>query len=162
MSLGYHYFSFSSKMSKHRSFFRINTSFTYWLITRHLGMMQLWFIPHSIAYHLPKKIRYRWTKSDEKWRQEGQSNTNTIKKCIIPCIIYAHILSFLCFHYHFNSLRHLSSKLRPALLLPAMFVFIFIILLGCEAYIRETHKKSVKIAIISLKIWDFEDICYNI
>ena len=57
-----------------------NTSFTYWLITRHIVMIQLWSIYHSIAYHLPKKMRYRWTKSGENWSQETRSNTNTNKK----------------------------------------------------------------------------------
>ena len=52
-----------------------NTSFTHWLITRHLAMIQLWSIPPSIAYHLPRKMRYRWTKSNEKWRQETRSKT---------------------------------------------------------------------------------------
>ena len=48
-------------------------------------MIQLWFIPYPIAYHLQKKMRYRWTKSDEKWRQGTQSNTITNKKKT-PCI----------------------------------------------------------------------------
>ena len=76
----YHNFFFSSKMFKNQSFFRKNTSFTYWPITKHIVMTQLWSIPYSIAYHLPKKMRYRWTKSGEKWRQETQSKSTTNKK----------------------------------------------------------------------------------
>ena len=67
-------------MSKNRSFFRKNTSFTHWLITRLCGMIQLWSIPHSIAPHLPKKMRGRWTRSDKKWRQEARSKTGHHKK----------------------------------------------------------------------------------
>ena len=50
-----------------------NTSFTYWLLSQHSVMIRSWSIPHSIAYHLPKKMRYRWTKSDEEWREEVES-----------------------------------------------------------------------------------------
>ena len=52
-----------------------NTSFTHWLITRRSVMIQLWFIPHPIAYHLPKKMRYQWTKSDKEWKQGVKSKT---------------------------------------------------------------------------------------
>ena len=84
VSLGYHNFSFSSKMSKNQSFFRKNMPFTYWPITKHIVMTQLWSMPYSIVYHLPKKMRYRWTKSDKKWRQETRSKSTTNKKT--PCI----------------------------------------------------------------------------
>ena len=57
-----------------------NTSFTYWLLSQHSVTIQSWSIPHLIAYHIQKKMRYRWTKSDEKWRQETQSKTTTNKK----------------------------------------------------------------------------------
>ena len=57
-----------------------NTSFTHWLITRLCGMIQLWSIPHSIAPHLSKKMRGRWTRSDKKLRQEARSNTAHNKK----------------------------------------------------------------------------------
>ena len=95
---GYFYQPFRSNMSKNRSFFRENTSFTHWLITRLCGMIQLWSIPHSIAPHLLKKMRSRWTRSNKKWRQEARSKTGHHKKT--PCSI----------DYHFKVVVGLSIK----------------------------------------------------
>ena len=92
MSLGHQYQSFWRKTSKTRSFFRKITLFMYWLNTWHTIMVQLWSIPHSIAPYLPKKMRVRWTKLNEKWRQETRSKIWHNKKtpCIITkCIIFS-------------------------------------------------------------------------
>ena len=64
-------------------FFKIRP-FTHWLITLPLEMIELWSIPLSIAHNITKKMRGRWIKSGEKWRQETESKTTTIKKT--PCI----------------------------------------------------------------------------
>ena len=68
-----------------KSVFQKITAFTYWLVTPHIGMMELWLTPHSIAHNNVKRLIYRSTKSDEKWRQESELKWFRNKKKT-PCI----------------------------------------------------------------------------
>ena len=61
------------------NFFKIRP-FTHWLITQHLEMIELWSIPDSIAHNLTKKMRGRWMKSSQKWKQDVKSKTTNVKK----------------------------------------------------------------------------------
>ena len=57
---------FTAKTRKIRYFKRKITAFTYWLVTLHLVVIQLWFIPRSIAHDNVKRLIGRSTKSDLK------------------------------------------------------------------------------------------------